>query len=339
MNKIYIANILLTRRCNLSCSYCNIVRNYNDMPEQYPKMCHYRKNELTSSQWINIISRILLNNPDCFFIFYGGEPTLFDPLQDILKFCNDEDVNYTVISNNTPYARDKIYEIYNNIGTLRGFTSSVDPVLFMKRKEDDISFKSRSGLENLSRMKEEGIADDVVAEITVTKDSVPYLERVISQLTRKGIFSSITAIDDQKTKYYDFSNTSACCLLEKNDDIRVIFDILKEKANRGELMIHIPDMLDELYDSLPSVMKCDLPEDVHNVTIEPDGSFRLCLRIRGTATPLVTDMIDTNGKMTQEFIDSIKYDYNSHCKGCNWTCVMMTSKRFRNQIINHNNIA
>ena len=38
MDTIQIANILLTRRCNLRCDYCSIVRDYAKMPFEYPKI-------------------------------------------------------------------------------------------------------------------------------------------------------------------------------------------------------------------------------------------------------------------------------------------------------------
>jgi len=337
INQIWVANILLTRKCNLACSYCNIVRNYADMPVDYPKMSHYHLNEMNASEWIDLIGRIMANNPQCFFILYGGEPTLFKPLAKILKYCNDNNVAYTVISNNTDMAKKKIYEIYEKIGPFRGFTSSVDPIAFMPDRTDDIVLKSRAGLENLTVMKNDGIAEDVVAEITVTKESLPFLIQMVEELSNRNIYSSITAIDDQKTPFYDFSNVKADALLPKNEKVLKIFEEIISRAEAGELLVHIPNVLNNLYESLPSNMKCDLNKDVHNVSIEPNGNFRLCLRVRGIKAAQMSykQVISSKGELSTKFVNAIQEDYQNYCRGCNWTCVSMTNKENRKFIIGH----
>ena len=337
MNQIWIANVLLTRKCNLACSYCNIVKNYENMPEDYPKMAQHHSSEMKATGWIDLVKRITANNPECFFIFYGGEPTLFKGLGKLLKYCNENDVHYTVISNNTDIAKTKIYEIYDKIGPFKGFTSSVDPVAFLPGRTDDIAVKSRVGLDNLAIMKRDGIAEDVVAEITIMQDSLPFLEQMLVQLTEKGIYSSITAVDDQKTPFYDFSNVGSEVLIPRDENVRATFDRIIERAESGELLVHMPGLLNTLYDVLPSTMRCDLNEDVHNVSIEPNGNFRLCLRVRGinAAQLPYQQVISEDGELSVQFVNAIQKDYIDYCKGCNWTCPIMSSKEFRTQIVDH----
>jgi hypothetical protein len=134
-DKVQIANILLTRRCNLSCSYCNLVRNYPGIPKEYTDMRQYTADELTGEEWIDIFKRLVKNNKDVFFVIYGGEPFVYEDLWKIIKYCNENNVYYTVISNNTDYVQDKIKAVYEKCGQYRGFTSSVDPVV----DEDDES--------------------------------------------------------------------------------------------------------------------------------------------------------------------------------------------------------
>lgn len=337
-NKVYIANVLLTRLCNLDCSYCSIVKDYDNMPEEYPLMKYYHRNQLTFEGWKPIFDRLLTNNPDCFFILYGGEPTLVKDLWKTIKYFNEQNVNYTVISNNTNVAMKKIYEIYEKVGPFRGFTSSVDPVfLIPDREQDDISLKSKQGFENLATMKKDGIADDVVAEITIMKESIPYTLELIQKLSQNDIVSSITAVDDQKTPYYDFSNVGKEVLLPRDKTIRDLFDQIQLGEKSGELLIHIPSSLNMLYKFLPSKFKCGLNGDMHNVTIEPNGSFRLCLRVKGVASTNImniNDIITEDGHFTDQLKKAIQYDYEQYCKGCNWTCVMFT-KFFKEQIIDH----
>ena len=84
-------------------------------------------------------------------------------------------------------------------------------------------------------------------------------------------------------------------------------------------------------------MKCSINNDLHNVSIEPNGAFRLCLRVKGVATTKITevdDIITKDGEFTPELIEAIQYDYKKYCRGCNWTCVQMT-QFFQDQIIDH----
>lgn len=338
MDSVHIANILLTRRCNLKCDYCNIVKNYVDMPESYPPMKFYTKNEISGTRWIEIIKRLYNNNKNIFLILYGGEPFFYDDLGMILDFCNKNDISYTVISNNTDGVQEKIFSIYEELGPYRGFTSSVDPVILSAGNQvGDICAKSRSGLGRLSYMKERGMADDVVAEITVTKESIIYLYDVIYELSCRGIYSSITVIDDQKSSYYDFSNVlpNQDQMIEKDSGIREQFDKILERCKSDRLKIHIPGLLNKLYDVLPSNMRCDIYKDIHNVTIDSDGTFRLCLRIRGVNSPTLElgQVISSSGEIQPKFKEFQRQDYKL-CKGCNWTCMMM-SKIFSDSIIKH----
>lgn len=341
LHEIQIANILLTRRCNLRCHYCNIVRDYVGMPDEYKKMSYFHHNEHNLKDWINVFERLYTNNPSCFCILYGGEPMLHPDILDIVKYLKENDYAHTIISNNsTKQIRDKIMELYNYVGTIPGFTASIDPELCMyidnrQTDEDDSIKKTIAGFEYLKYLKRENIAEDVVAEITVSSKNIDYLYRTVKILSENGIWSSITTIDDTKNRYYDFSNIGKNTDLMVYPDLRtrLIFDqIQKDKT----LKVHMPELLDTLFNSLPARYKCDIYKNLHNVTIDSDQTFRLCLRVEGTNVSKikVLDGIDENGKVKQELIDAYEKDYKSYCGGCNWTCPMMSSS-FANHIITH----
>jgi len=314
------------------------------MPDCYRSIKQYADEELYPSQWIDIIERLVANNPDVFLILYGGEPFLYPGLKDVVKFCNESNVSYTIISNNTPIARTRAYEIFSALGPFKGFTSSVDPVALMSDEElgvlsksaKDIVEKSRLGLENLAKMKKDGISEDVVAEITVTNMSLPFLYDTILQLTNNGVWSSITVVDDKKSDYYDFSSVEDQSQMLTKSDAESIFLRIKEDAEAGILKVHIPSLLPRLLDILPSCMKCSIRNDLHNVTIDADGTMRLCLRIRGERCPdiLAKTAFSKNGQVNKLLKKAIKRDYDKVCLGCNWTCPLM-SDEFADSVIDH----
>lgn len=345
MDTVQIVNVLLTRRCNLRCSYCRLVRNYKGMPTEYMSMGDYYCSELTGAEWIKIIDRVILNNPKAFFIFYGGEPFLYDDLWKVIDHCNKNSIYYTIISNNTDTVQEKIKEVYDKVGLFRGFTSSVDPIAVSQvddqlrfkaehRDRNSILNKSINGLRRLIEMKNHGMVEDAVAEITVMNSTVKYLYDTVKVLTANNIYASITTLDDPKNDYYDFANVNDLSeMVYPTPEVKETFDKIK---NDKTLLVHMPEMLDNIYDILPSKNYCKLYEDVHNLTIDSNGTCRLCLRINGCESKKMNfdKVIDENGKITSEFKTAITKDYNAYCKGCNWTCVLMSSL-FSNQIISH----
>ena len=326
MNQIHIANIFLTQRCNKKCGYCDIVKDYDNMPAEYPSMDYYTKNELTADEWIKIFERILTNNPKCFFILFGGEPFLYGDMLELLKWFHQNDVEYTVITNNSALSRKKIKTIFNAIGALKGLTCSIDPVVYDPSAQGtDVCKKSRDGLKYLVEQKKQGIGEDVVAEVTVGSKSIVYLPRLVKYLSQNDIRSDVTFVDRKKNPYYDFSAVEDDGdLVHKDARNRSILDeILRDKT----LKIFAPDQVNELYDKLPSEIRCDIFKDIHNVSMSPDGRFRLCLRIRGVETPKldIYNVISSNGKIKPSFNKHLKMDYDRYCAGCNWPCIILST--------------
>ncbi len=315
------------------------------MPDCYDLMENYYFSELTGEEWIKIIKRVVLNNPKAFFIFYGGEPFLYNDLWKIIDYCNKNDVYYTIISNNTDAVQKKIAEVYNKVGIFRGFTSSVDPIA-VSQVDEQLRFKSENkdrnailnksinGLRRLIDMKQKGMVEDAVAEITVMNSTVKYLYDTVKVLTANNIYASITTLDDPKNVYYDFANVNDLSeMVQPTQEVKDVFDSIK---NDKSLLVHMPEMLDKIYEILPSRNKCELWKDVHNLTIDCNGTCRLCLRINGYKSKQFNfdKVIDENGNITPEFKKAIGDDWFEYCEGCNWTCVLMSSL-FSNQIIDH----
>ena len=122
-----------------------------------------------------------------------------------------------------------------------------------------------------------------VAEITVTNETQGYLYRLIEELTAAGISSSITFIDIAKSSFYDFSNvTDKNMLVEPTDQL---MDILDSIYSTDRLDVHMRDQISLFPKILPSDLDCEIEKKITNITVDADGSIRLCLRIRGLMLP------------------------------------------------------
>lgn len=321
MNKIRIVNWLLTRQCNLKCDYCAIVRDYKNKPPEYPDMDHYIKNQMSTDDVMTALGKFKEHNPDCFHILYGGEPFLRKDLPAIVDFCNINNIHYTIITNNTDAIQPQIERLFEIVGTVKGLTSSVDPV-FNQRDASDRVKKSVSGLKNLLKYRDR--VDDLVAEITVMRDNVPHLYKLVRKLSYEGINSDITFIDIAKNSYYDFANIS-----EPWDLVHPSTTLAEQfkKIHRDKsLDIHMKDfLLREIWDILPSNMDCEINKKLHNISIDADGSIRLCLRIRGIVTPKkfnIHNVFDHRETWTLE--NWIVTDKKNLCQLCNHTCQLMS---------------
>jgi MoaA/NifB/PqqE/SkfB family radical SAM enzyme len=328
MSKIRIVNWLLTRKCNLKCDYCAIVKDYKGMPPEYPKMVHYYHDQMTSLHVIEILNTIKRNNPEAFHIFYGGEPMLFNGLSHIINHCNDNNIYYTIISNNTPAVQPLIKKLFDETEYVQGFTSSVDPIFcedgsYLEHTKLDRVLKSIEGFRRLKEIQKQGKVKDVVAEITVMKNNIMHLYDLVKILTDEGISSDITFIDIAKNDYYDFSNIKDPNLLVTKDEAAGVM----EKLLKSDLNIHMKEtLLPAIFNILPSEMDCELEKGVHNISIDSDGTLRLCLRIKGVITPTIRadDFIDDRGNVTEYTRVAISEDKKRYCKLCNHTCLLMS---------------
>ncbi|MHA1233257.1 MAG: radical SAM protein [Candidatus Helarchaeota archaeon] len=336
MSKIHIVNWLLTRKCNLSCDYCAIVRNYKNKPKEYPDMKYYYKNEMTTEYIINCLKLFKKHNPEIFNIFYGGEPTLQKDLPEIINFCNDNDIHYTIISNNTAEIQPLIKNLFEKTDYIQGFTSSIDPVFNSNENMgEDRVLKSIEGFKRLKEIKDTGLVKDVVAEITVMKHNVQYLYELVKSLSDVGINSDITFIDIAKNPYYDFANISNPDLLVTRDEAFIpLKNLIKSDFN-----IHMKDkLLPKIYKSLPSNMDCEIEKNLHNITIDVDGTLRLCLRIRGIVTPQNIMAHELFAKDNIKQISPLAHmciakDKEKYCELCNHTCMLHSQL-----VSNHKNL-
>ena len=327
MSKIRIVNWLLTRKCNLSCEYCGIVRSYKHKAFSYPSLKHYIKNEMPTEIILHTLANLKYHNPNVFNIFYGGEPLLRPDLPDIINYCNKNDIYYTIISNNTPEIQPLIKKLFDKTDYVDAFTSSVDPIFNEIGTDEDRVKKSIEGLKRLKEIQSTGQVKDVVAEITVMKHNQHLLHQLISELSREDIYSDITFVDIAKSKFYDFSNVRDWDLL-----VQPTFSLAKELVNimnDASLLVHMKDILiPQMFDTLPSNFDCKIQHGLHNLTIDADGSIRLCLRIRGVSTPLryVTELFDKSNPqlISHKILKVIKRDKRHYCKLCNHSCLMMS---------------
>ncbi|WP_419730468.1 radical SAM protein [Lichenicola sp.] len=121
-----LAQVVVTRRCNLACGYCN---EYDDFSAPVPLA--------------DLIARVdhLAKLKTASITFTGGEPLLHPDLDKVVRAARDHGMIVTMITNGFRLTREWIDRL-NDAG-LQGMQISIDNL-----RPDEVSMKSLSSVEN-----------------------------------------------------------------------------------------------------------------------------------------------------------------------------------------------
>ena len=100
-HKIQGIGLMVTRRCNLKCTYCKIKDNSPNIKEK----------ELTQGQWKRIIKKFMKNKHD-HFLFTGGEPLLYDPIYELIDYTSKYALT-SLITNATLLDKNNFHKLQN----------------------------------------------------------------------------------------------------------------------------------------------------------------------------------------------------------------------------------
>ena len=141
--KLMKAEVLITRRCNLHCSYCNMPTN---------------KAELTPAQWIEIFN-VLTDELGCpFYPVYGAEPLLYEGIYEIVSYFADSKKNaFSLLTNATMLdglTRTKLLD-----AGLNSITFSVDDlsVWMPTAEKKSVAFRNSHALDAINWALSAGI--------------------------------------------------------------------------------------------------------------------------------------------------------------------------------------
>jgi MoaA/NifB/PqqE/SkfB family radical SAM enzyme len=333
---------ILTRRCKLACTYCSIAGNidYEGRPPEYSDGKTLRANEADTDYWVDILGRYFRHDPaGSYFVLLGGEPFIRpDMLTAIVRKLNEWGAKYTIATAATgDLIQARITSFLKDVGHVYGLAVSVDPGFELDFRDDERGeyAKSRGGFEVISDIVDRGLADDPSAVMTISRENVHLVPGTMKYLIDRGINVFLNLLVTQKTVYYDFPGKGEWQPCARDAETERVFEEIGAYTQDRHTT---RDILPLMYASLPEEFNCHIENDLHNVTIEPDGALRLCTNIRGVACPALRteDVLDESGciipagmKMLQE---AVAADKNNYCQRCALTCMMMSSSQTPDQI-------
>jgi len=301
------AEILLTRACNLRCSFCNMVKNIED---------------LDSETWKKIFKKLKDWKVE-FLALYGAEPTMRGDLLKIVGDVKKLGFDFTLISNGLLLDDNYLKQLALN--GLESLTVSVD----ISPYDTSSKLKSIKGLEILTLAYNLKLFRDLDACTTLTKENIENFYDYIKDTneTLPGMWISFDIVhfedgrDDSKCKpnpyrkkYFDRETVEKY----KRELSKVRDGILS-----GELKnVHqTPEAIQVLIDNnFEYKWRCTKPTQL---SIDCDGSIRVCDDFRG----IYKDNKPANFlDITEEYFKNVWDEAVSKCTGCLWTTHIMSEQ-------------
>ncbi|MCX6750328.1 MAG: radical SAM protein [Candidatus Pacearchaeota archaeon] len=192
---------MITRKCNLNCSFCKI------------KRANRLKNELNLEEWKKGLKK--LENIGIKSIqILGGEPTTSTWLEDLIIFLNNEtNLFYSIESNST--FEDKRFNSLLNAG-IKGYCGDINIFNFAQKK-DWYAIKANKGLNMLLRMKKSGVPY-IEASIIINRRNIKEISFIVKKLSKRGIYSNLIPVHYGNAYKWEF----------RAEDIADEFKIKKE---------------------------------------------------------------------------------------------------------------
>jgi len=321
--KITKAEILITRKCNLACKYCQVIKKQH-------------ATELSTEEWFKTFD-IIYNKLNADFIaIYGGEPLMLgkEKLGDIVENLSSyrPKKSYTIISNSINLNDD--YQNYLISKGLDSWTASVDTLNSNDGCDKYSKAKSKTGLDALLRFQQKGLRD-VCGIITVTKKNIKTIPDTVKFLTDLGIWAGIDLIHYAKNNNDNFSAPREQMedLVFSHSDISLIQNtadkLIKLKQN-GALIFPTYETLEAWKDSRYSIdlnWKCGEPKAI---TVDSNGELYECDQFQGSRLKKYTifDLPDKWKDFKQDYIEDVRRE----CLGCFWsTHKMLYEKEFMDE--------
>lgn len=260
--KLQGIGLIVTRKCNLTCSYCKIKDNSG------------KKKELTKNEWFSVIENFV-KNKHSHFIFTGGEPLIRSDIYELINYASK--FALTSLITNTFYLSDDTFPKLKNLDFLTFSCDSLSPSKkFEKNTLDKISLISKwTKILNIK----------ATAIVTVTSKNVTNVPLIIKKLNDKKISVLLSLIHSSKSSKYEFRNYTPYLEFrtkgERNSLIKLQKQLLIMKK-RGCKILESESFLKNMVNYASGSYKIDCPATNPFFTIDCDGFIKPCHDIKAS---------------------------------------------------------
>lgn len=302
--KIVKAEILWTRKCPLSCSYC--------------AMATGEGNSKIRDFWLEGMD--VLKMLDCeFAAFYGAEPLAdFENLPEVMGYAEDIGIATTLITSGQDVALYKKLQKYIECGG-RSLSMSYDMIPIGAHSD----VKMQRAEKALTWFKEEcSNVRDVAAIATVTRTNFKALPDTIKKMSDKGIwmfFDLIHPDRGQRGSKCAGSNSDLLILPEDIGELNTVLEEVISLKKQGYLVHASEQYIRMLFDKHCTLLmnynwQCGRYKEFPSwVTVNPDGKVLYCDDYQEKGRILLTDLYEKWERFVLEGVRSV-----TKCRGCAW---------------------
>jgi MoaA/NifB/PqqE/SkfB family radical SAM enzyme len=293
-----LVKTILTRRCNLDCSYCGAIKNP-------------AKKELSLDEWKKCADILYSMGNRHVNICGGGEPLMREDLCEFISYVSKRPVATSIMLNGTLLDENKIIKLGKsgimdigiNTNTLPIENGLVDLKIFDLLKKH----KHQYGYE-------------LTANVLMTRKNFKKVPSLLKQLIEKDLFVNLYTIASGKNYWYrGYSPENMFKVSDKNKLKKILLSILnikkRNKKNIMQSMAYLNKILDFAYNSFD--WSCDA--GMYYLCINDDGYVMQCEDV----------------KPTEVYYKDLKKKYPMKiegCKGCFWACNYSESNKRRNLV-------
>ena len=312
--KITECQIFLTRRCNLRCGYCKLTQNP-------------LKKELNIDQWKKSFKNLEKIGIKTVKIL-GGEPTIVDGFENLLKFIDKEtSIKYAVLSNSI-FNDKKLNSLVD--AKIQGYFASIDGIENIKTVDKYGVAKSHAGFDKLKKFKAKGV-ELLGANVVITKKNLSDIPEIIKVLSENGIWVNLCPIVYGKEDFWELRADVSDEFKFSDVDIlkinNIMIKLLQMKLEGAKIVAPKSYLINMSKYGIYNNWKC---KELALLRIDADGALMLCNDIKGKVAEKY-NILD----MDKDKFEKFKKDWKKErikidCPGCYWSCFLLAEDNLRN---------
>ena len=306
------AEILITRRCDIRCPHCGIVRS--------------GVRERTSEYWQRALSRLNTELEVAFFPIYGGEPLVYKELPNLISKLSESNLPFSIISNSILLTKEMAKDFVDR--GLKSYTVSVDTLDSTRFRIPVLRRRNDAALRALDIFLELGLPD-LQAQATVSPFNISEIVSIADHFTSKGIWFSFDILHTSKSDVVDLASKVPPDSAIAGDHIPLDYTHLNALANMLDGLIELKNAGRKIYQSKQYMEMLKNPKYSLDrswmcasygypgfLTIDADGSMMVC---DDFSDPVISQYTaDTLPDCWDEFVKDWLIAAGE-CRGCVWS--------------------
>lgn len=306
--------IFLTRRCNLLCGYCKLTKR------------HFER-ELSVAEWKSAFSNMEKIGIKTVKIL-GGEPTVVEGIEELIRFLNEETSLKYSISSNSMFGDEKFESLIS--AGIRGYFASIDGIENIKSVDEYGARKSGAGFRRLLDFKKKGVRM-LGANVVINRQNVSDMPEIAKALSDDGIWVNLCPVIHGKDDFWEFRTDVPSQYRFTKADVPMIDASMKELValKRRGCRIAVSDsyLLNMSKYCIDLSWKC---LELSQLRVDADGSLTICNDLRGKIAGRYNILRMDNeifGKFRTEWLDDRE---RLNCAGCYWSCFVNAQDNMEN---------